>query len=224
MAKKVYVQLPKTILFGGVEKCSRGMRVYPPSNYFGVVAQKAVVYNCFNDSVKLSAVKGIKMPLFGEAKGVRVLCAPYGFSGEILFQDEEIVVKNGRKVKMNFTATYSVEIEKPSKIVEVHKLFRLSDDMYYDSNGGFVTLNQWRAMLKNMVVEEIKQRAEKGECYIVDESLDKENEGNIGYQKSAVTDLDVAMNVKVRLQGVLESIGYKLKDYNWKRMSIIEIK
>ena len=224
MAKKVYVKLGTDIFVGGVEKCKRGMAVYAPSNYFGIVVQNGVVYNCFNDSVKLSAIKGLKMPFFGVANDVRVLFAPYGFSEQVLLKDEEIVLKNGKKVKMNFSATYSVEIEKPSKMVEVRNVVPHSSCMYFDSNGGFVIFNQWRNVLKNMVIEAVKQRAEKGERYIVDESLDKENEGKIGYEKSAVTDLDVAMDVNLQLRKIFERIGYKLKDYNWKRMSIIEIK
>ena len=203
MGNKIYFKMPENSYCAGVDSnLKKGTEIFAPEYHFGMVLQNYKPLAVFDKSIKLNAksVPGIKLPLFGAVKDVRVRFFPYGITGNFIADNFTFELKSGRRAKATFTVGYKISIKDPWKATEIHSFiggYTLNDD------GSLTRPAYMNKYVLKAVANELAESEAKGENwrYVVDPSQS-------GTPRDA---LITKIKIRNALKHIFEKMGYEIE-------------
>ncbi len=210
MAKKVVITPESNaVAFYRVQQYDKGTTLCAPSDYFGVVCQNYHKLKLFTDSVKLDkkVLPDIKVPFLGKIKDIITYFFAYGFTTKFEERDRPIKLKSGRKAKMTFKCSYSVEVENANKVYDI-SCFPYLSKWKTNSDSGVLTFSQMKEILISELEKYIiETEAKNGEWKYIRGTGVQGRPMSLNYEA-----INVSTNLRINAKKFFEKIGYKVND------------
>ena len=201
---KLELKYPLDALFKGIpgDSFPKGSKIVVPKDHVCIVVQYGkVVGSCEGDAVlSKKSFPFLEAPFFGKVN-CKIFVFPKAFNKSCFAKKHAFSLKDGKGAEFTAVVGYNVKLASPDRITS---LLERAHTKEVDPLGVFLSEKDLGFLVKDWIVEFLRNRAEKGENWQSKKSYETENERKENAEKT----LELEMNLKVFLQSIFSDFGY----------------